>query len=444
LNTIPDHHRWFAEARYGMFIHWGPYSAIGRGEQVLFREHLDQRQYERDACAWNPQAFHAQAWAQAAVDGGYRYAVLTTRHHDGYCLWDSKQTDYTSVRQAPKRDFVREYVDAFRDAGLRVGLYYSLADWRTAAYWNDPADDPDGWASFRGVVHEQVRELLTDYGQIDVLWFDGAWPHSAKEWDSEQIDRMARALQSHILVNNRLDSGKVFGLHGDEPVENAGHSATLGDFGTPEHHITPDPNRLWESCQTTTHRLWGYATGEHWRTAEQWLDFLCESASQGGNLLLNVGPDGEGRLPQAYIERNARVGDWLRHHGEAIYATQRGDVGEFITRGYQTRRDNTLYLIMRFWPAQSTLRIAELDGRVERATLLHPATSLRVEQDDDAIVLHGLPADKPCDLYPVIRLDFAEPPQAKGWAADRLWQGDPRCFVTWAQQDRIADDAAGT
>lgn len=171
---------WFEAARYGLFIHWGPYASWGRGEQVLFREHLDQTAYAGRACAWTPAAMDARAWASAAVEGGFRYAVFTARHHDGYCLWDSTTTDYTSVRQAASRDFVRDYVEAFRAAGLRVGLYYSLADWRLPAYWGGPEHDAAGFDAYIHYVHRQVDELMTGYGEIDVLWFDGAWPHSAQ------------------------------------------------------------------------------------------------------------------------------------------------------------------------------------------------------------------------------------------------------------------------
>ena len=277
---------WFSASRFGIFIHWGPYAAEGRGEQVLFREHLNQREYARMACAWNPQGFDAKALVRLAKEAGAKYCVFTTRHHDGYCLWDSELTDYSSTMQAPRRDFVGEYVEACREAGLAVGLYYSLADWRIPAYWLGEAKDPDGWRSFREYVHGQVGELLTRYGKIDVLWFDGPWPHSAKQWDAAGLTEKIRAWQPEILINNRMDAGAQVG-----GCEQAGTSALLGDFGTPEHQIVAESDRPWESCQVTTWRLWGFARGEHYRPAAQLLDLLCESASKGGNLLLNIGPD---------------------------------------------------------------------------------------------------------------------------------------------------------
>ena len=418
-SSIPQHWRWFPQSRFGLFIHWGPYAAHGLGEQVLFREHLDQREYSAAACAWNPQHFDAWAWADVAKRAGMRYAVLTSRHHDGFCLWDCACTDYSSARQAAGRDFVRQYVDAFRAAGLRVGLYYSLCDWRIPAYWEGPEHDPDGWRVYRDYVHNQVRELLTNYGRIDVFWFDGAWPYSAETWGGRELLAMMRNLQPHILINNRV---------GDPP----GRPGGLGDFGTPEHHITPEPGWLWESCQVSVWRLWGYAAGERWRPADVLLDMLVEAASKGGNLILNVGPDGEGRFPEPFIERMLQIGQWLAVHGEAIYETEGGGICEMVTRGYQTVKGNNLYLIIRFWDRRTTFRLAGLATRVRRATLLSSGQELGVEQSEDVLLLHGLPEQPPTHLFPVIKLDCDGPPAPRAWAADRLWQGNPRRMTAWA------------
>ena len=428
-----DPRGWFNDARYGMFLHWGPYAEWGRGEQVLFREHLDPREYERRACAWNPRHFDAEAWAAAAVEGGFRYAVLTTRHHDGYCLWDTATTDYSSVEQAPGRDFVREYVEALRSAGLRVGLYYSLADWRVPSYWAGPERDADGFAAFREYVHRQVRELMSGYGPIDVLWFDGAWPHSAERWRSRELVEMIRKLQPNVMINNRLDAEAQVPTGA---IEAAGASADLGDFSTPEHVVVADPHRPWESCQVTTQRLWGFAIGEWWRPAHQWLDLLCQSASRGGNLLLNVGIDADGRLPRPFLESNRAVGRWLSRHGEAIYGTTRGDVTEFVTRGYQTRRGNTLYLILRFDDGRPELRLSGFARPPTAAHYLGTGTplSLRTEPDPDAFVIEGLPDRSREELYPVIELEFASAPEPAPWASDRLWQGNPTRMIPWAER----------
>jgi alpha-L-fucosidase len=414
-----------------MFIHWGPYSVYGRGEQVLFREHLDQREYGENACRWQPARYDPAQWAAVARDAGMKYAVLTSRHHDGFCLWNSRVTDYSSAAQAPRRDLVGEYVAAFRAAGLRVGLYYSLADWRIPAYWEGPAHDPAGWEAFRDYVHAQVRELLTHYGKIDVLWFDGAWPHSAEEWRSRELLAMIRSLQPEILVNNRL--GRVTdGDEGAEPGEGVGKSRQLGDFGTPEHQITAEAGRLWESCQVTTWRLWGYTIGERWRPADVLLDMLIEAAGKGGNLLLNVGPDAEGELPPEFVARAAAIGEWMAVHGEAIYGSEPGDVCEFITYGRQTRKGNNLYLVIRFWDGRETLTLAGLETRVLRATLLTTGQELAFQQSADYLTVSGLPPRSPTPLFPVVKLECDGPPAPRPWAKERLWGGDPRRMTAWA------------
>jgi alpha-L-fucosidase len=431
IDSVPEKWRWFPESRFGMFIHWGAYAAYGRGEQVLFREHLDQKEYGEAACRWNPQQYDAAAWAHTAKRAGMKYAVLTTRHHDGFCLWDSKYTDYSVGKQAPKRDFVREFADAFRAAGLRVGLYYSLADWRIPAYWEGPENDPEGWEGFRTYVHNQVEELLTDYGKIDIMWFDGAWPQNAVEWRGPELVEKMRALQPDLLINNRL--GSIPAPAGEHVDGGAGPGTSeLGDFGTPEHRIAADPGRLWESCQVSTWRLWGYTIGERWRPPEQLLDMLVQAASMGGNLLLNVGPDGDGRLPAAFGTQAEAIGRWMETHGEVIYGSEGGDVCEMITRGYQVVKGNKLYLVIRYWDRRPELRLAGLATGVKRAKLLTTEQELEVEQNGDVLLLKGLPAEQPTSLFPVIEIECEDVPKASDWAVDRLWGGDPRRMTGWA------------
>ena len=422
--AIPDKWRWFPESRYGLFVHWGPYAAYGRGEQVLFREHLDPLEYEMRACAWNPAHYDPELWAETAKRAGFRYAVLTTRHHDGYCLWDTATTTYSSTAQAPKRDFVGEFVEAFRSAGLRIGLYYSLLDWRIPAWFEGPEGDPSAWATMRGYIHSQVEELLSNYGTIDLFWFDGVWPRTREDLAADELVARMRALQPALLINNRLG--------GQES----------GDIGTPEHHIQAE-NRLWESCQVSTWRLWGHAIGERWRPTDRLLDMLCECASKGGNLLLNVGPQADGQLPPDFVTRALDIGRWLDVHGEAVYGTDGGDVTEFITRGWQTTKGNDLYLIFRFWDGCPTLRLADLTTPVERVELLTTGQMLPFDQQGDELFVYALPRIPPTQLLPVIKISCSDRPQANQWGRERLWNGDPQRVADWARQRGTSVEVGG-
>lgn len=438
--VVPDKWKWFTESRYGLFIHWGPYAQWGRGEQVLFREHLNHEEYAKQACAWNPEHFDPELWAYTAKKAGFKYACLTTRHHDGFCLWDSAYTDYSSAKQAAGRDFVKEYTEAFRKAGLRVGLYYSWIDWRLPAYFDGPQKDPEGWERVRTYLHNQVKELLTNYGQIDHFFFDGVWPRNADDLQSVELLEEMRKLQPNILINNRLGySNKIEGHRADGGI-GAGDSDTLGDFGTPEHAIASEATRLWESCQVTTWRLWSHVIGERWRNTDVLLDMLCECAEKGGkhggNLLLNVGPTADGQLPPEFVERALEIGRWLDVHGEAIYGTDGGSLTEFITRGRQTMKDNKLYLIIRFWDGRPELRLADLTSRVLDVELLTTGQSLPFEQDGDTLIINGLPREAPTRLFPVIRITCDGKPTTNDWGEYRLWEGDPERVAAWARERR--------
>jgi|APSaa5957512622_1039677.scaffolds.fasta_scaffold09992_3 alpha-L-fucosidase len=416
---VPQKWKWFSESRFGLFIHWGPYARLGRGEQVANRENIDQGEYAQMACEWNPRYYDPRTWADVALRAGMKYAVLTTRHHDGYCLWDTKTTDYSSGRQAPGRDFVAEYVEAFREAGLRVGLYYSVADFRIPAFWTGPERDPEGFARFRDYFHAQVRELLTNYGQIDVIWFDKAEHHSARDWKSPELVEMMRELQPNILINQRIGSLPAAEIPADErqgDVTEGSDSVRLGDFANSEHSTRAHPGMLWESCLVPTWRLWGYAPGERWKPADQLLDSLVEVASKKGNLLMNVGPDGEGRIPPEFIARSEAIGRWLEVHGECIYGSEGGNVCEFVTYGHQIVRGNDLYLIIRFWDRRDCMRLAGLATRVRRAVLITNGQELPFEQGDGEITIRELPLDPPTSLFPVIRLECEGKPERASWS----------------------------
>ncbi len=430
----PEYWKWFTDGKFGLFLHFGPYAEVGRGEQVLFREHMDHDAYKDMAVAWNPTLFDAAQWAAAAKNMGVKYVCLTTRHHDGYCMWDSKYTDYTSMQQAPKRDFVREYAEAFRAQGLKIGLYYSWLDWRLPAFFEGPLVNPQGFAKVKEYLHNQVEELLTNYGKIDYFFFDGAWPRTEEELESKNLLDKMRALQPHIIVNNRLGTASPTAKANADGGLGAGESKKLGDFGTPEHNITADKDRLWESCQVTTWRLWGYARGERWRNADFLLDMLCECVEKGGNMLLNVGPQSDGTLPPEFLQRAAEIGSWLNIHGECIYGAQQGDLIEFVTRGRQTVKGNCLYLIFRFWDGLPTMRIADICNEIKSVTLLTTGQKIAFHKQGDVLYLEGLPVERPTALFPVIRVECEGAPVSNQWGRERLWSGDPQRVADWARQ----------
>lgn len=440
--NIPQKWKWFHNDRYGLFIHWGPYSVYGRGEQIAFREHLDLLEYEKVACKWNPMEFDAKKWAKTAKNAGFKYACFTTKHHDGYCMWDTKFTDYSSASQAPKRDFVREYVDSFRAEGLKIGLYYSWMDWRLPIYFEGPEEDKEAWESYKQYMHGQVEELLSNYGKIDYFFFDGVWPRNAEDLGSLELVEKMRKLQPDILINDRLGYDKKLDENTDGGI-GAGGAKNLGDFGTPERSVVADRVRMWESCQVSTWRLWGYTKGERFLDADKLLDVLCECTEKGGNLLLNVGPDRDGRFPDEFNERALKIGEWLRKHGEAIYGHGEGNLTEFVTHGYQTIKGNNMYLIFRFWDGEPTLRLADILTPVKNVTLLTTSEKLGFRQSGDVLYIDGLPSESPDELFPVIKIEFEGKPQTNQWGRERLWEGDPKRAAAWAKMRGTTTNALG-
>ena len=422
MRSIAVGQDWFRKARFGLFIHWGIYSLLGRGEQVLFREHLDPGEYRKLAWRFKPSKFDARKWAAIAKEAGMKYAVLTTKHHDGFCLFDTATTDYSSAKTAAERDFVAEYVRAFRAVGLRVGLYFSLADWGYPAYFRGPEKAASGFRSFLKMTHEQVRELCTKYGRIDLFWFDGAWPHAPVVWQGKRLVKMIRTLQPGIVINNRLDQHQ--------------RSSNTGDYHTPEQHIPGtvggQGGRPWESCITMTHRWWGWHPGDRrWKSAADIVTTLCNVANGGGNLLLNVGPKPDGTLPVPFVRAVREVGRWLKTNGEAIYGTE-GGVCETVSIGFMTVKNSAVYLLVTFWPGEE-VHICGLKNRVRSARILGRRGRLTVARHGEHIYIRGLPRKAPDPYCTVIKLNVEGMPAAYSWAVDRLWQGDASRMAKWAE-----------
>lgn len=387
---VPERLKWWIEARFGMFIHWGLYAIPARGEWVMFFERIPKSEYAKFARKFNPKRFNADEWVSLAKEAGMRYIVLTTRHHDGFCLWDSKVSDFTSVKSAAKRDFIAEYVEACRKAGLRVGFYYSLLDWRWPEYWEGPTKNPEGWAKFREYVHEQVRELMSNYGKIDILWYDGAWPYTSEDWQSQRLNSMVRSLQPDIIINNR--------------------SGLPEDFETPEQQIRYF-DRPWESCMTIDESWWGYHAGDkHLKSPLEIIRLLVRCVAGNGNLLFNVGPKADGSIPEKYKRRLKVVGEWLKKNGESIYGAGAAPFGASHL-GLVTAKGNVIYVHVLYWPGKEAC-VAGIKNKVVKAHLLATEKSLPFEQRGDRLFIRGLPKTPPDPIDTVIMLELEGKPEA--------------------------------
>jgi len=336
-NAYKKRMEWYQHDRFGMFIHWGIYAIPARGEWVRNREKLTIEEYQKYFDAFDPTGYDPKEWAKLAKHAGMKYAVLTAKHHDGFCLFDSKLTEYKATNTKAGRDLIKEYADAFRAEGIKVGLYYSIIDWHHPDYphyedaihpmrGNEEYKDhaaSENFDRYLDYMHGQVREICTNYGKIDVLWFDYSYGQmSGEKWRATELVRMVRSLQPDVLIDNRLEvSGEGFGsLLTDNPAEYS------GDFVSPEQIIPPEGIRsqkgepvAWEACVTLNNN-WGYAAHDHdWKNSKTVVRKLVECVSKGGNLLLNVGPDAKGRIPKESVQILTEVGDWMQKNSASIY-----------------------------------------------------------------------------------------------------------------------------
>jgi alpha-L-fucosidase len=399
---------WFVHDRFGLFIHWGIYAAAARHEWVRHRERLTEEQYRRYFDHFDPDLFDPQAWASLARRAGMRYMVVTSKHHDGFCLWDSALTDYKAPNTPARRDLLRPLLDAFRAEGLRVGLYHSLIDWHHPDFPVDGLHPQRDDLAFRererhrdmrryvAYLHGQVRELLTGYGRIDYMWFDFSYPgqdwgwskgKGREDWQSEELEALVRRLQPHILLNDRLDLGR--GIRTPEQVQ--------------PRRSQPGTYQLWEACQTMN-GSWGYDRDNlDWKPADLLLRMLIDGVAKGGNLLLNVGPTARGEIDPRSQERLLAIGDWLRRHGRAIYGCGESAFSPPEDCRY-TQRGDRLYLHLFSWPFRH-LHLDGLAGRVAYAQFLHDASEVRWhERADKGGLTVELPVQRPDVLVPVVEL----------------------------------------
>ena len=408
---------WWREARFGMFIHWGLYAVPagewqGRtdfGEWIRNNAKIPIDVYDQFRTRFNPTAYDADAWVRMAKGAGMKYIVITTKHHDGFALFDSKQGDFNVMATPYRRDVIKALVEACRRHGVRIGFYYSIMDWHHADYlprrdWEK--DRPAAGADFeRYVVYmkAQLRELLTNYGPIDILWFDGQWESTWTASHGRDLYAYVRSLQPNIVINNRV-GGK------------------MGDFGTPEQEIpaTGQPGLDWETCMTMNGN-WGYNRADKsFKPTSVLVRNLVDIASKGGNFLLNVGPQADGRFPAESVERLAAIGQWMSKNGVSIYGTEASPFPK-LPWGRATRRAlpgnvTRLYLHVFDWPADGTLVVSGLMNQPRRAFVLGETGErpLRIDRRADGVAL-SVPVAAPDAIDSVIVLDIDGPPSVAGY-----------------------------
>jgi len=420
----PADTRWFTRDRFGLFIHWGLYALPARHEWVRNQERISNEDYEKYFTRFDPDLYDPGAWADAAAGAGMKYFVVTSKHHEGFCLWDSKLTDYKATNTPAKRDLLKPMVEAFRKRGLKVGFYHSLLDWHHPEYTTDiPHPQRDDEARIKGdakrdlrkyveYLHGQSRELLTKFGKIDILWYDfsvgpgGRFKGKGKdEWQSEKLIKLVRKLQPQILLNDRLQIDQ--------------------DLKTPEQYLPREWVRVngrpvvWEACHTFG-GSWGYHRDEEsWKSLDQLVQLLIECVSKGGNLLLNVGPTGRGEFDARALERLKGMGEWMRRHGRSIYGCTQAPAEYAVpadcryTFNPDTRR---LYLHLFNWPFRH-LHLDGMAGKVAYAQLLHDASEVkmlsRIPEEDygamkgtpkPSVLTLELPVKKPAVTVPVVEL----------------------------------------
>ena len=391
--------KWFNHARFGMFIHWGlnslPHRAPEPSGGVLGQRLLDADAYAPVAGRFRPTKFDPDAWVALAKEAGMKYIVLTTRGHNGFCIFDSKVSDFTSVKTAAGRDFVADFVRACRRGGMKIGFYYSLLDWRFPGYFKGPEKDPEGWQECVRYAHAQVRELCTQYGKIDILWYDGGWVPWATDvaewwhvspsdvWRVRALNREVRRLQPHILINKR--------------------GGPVGDFDTPEQHITASaPGRSWESCMTMNDNWYYRAQDRNWKSRTELIHNLATCAAGGGNYLLDVGPRPDGAIPAAAVKRLKEIGAWMKANGEAIHGAARtGFDPQHV--GVASARGNVVYLHVFNWPGEQ-ICLPGVSPRVSSAHFLATGRKTGVAQDRDRLILYDLPGKAPDESDTVIAL----------------------------------------
>jgi alpha-L-fucosidase len=418
---------WFRDARFGMFIHWGVYSVPAGewdgkknyGEWFLEETKMPVSQYEKFAGQFNPVKFDAKAWVRMAKDAGMKYLVITSKHHDGFGIYRSELTDWCMKRTPFQRDPLKELADACKEAGLTFCFYHSIMDWHhpdwgTRRKWNDVATGTPDMDRYVGFMKGQLKELLTNYGPIGILWFDGEWEAPWNNQRGLDLYNYVRGLQPNIIINNRVGKGRA-GMSGMDQGQG------VGDYGTPEQEIPPTGFGAgvdWESCMTMNNH-WGYnQNDQNWKSTRTLIRNLIDCASKGGNYLLNIGPTAEGAFPEVSIQRLAEIGQWMKVNQEAIYGTTASPFKK-LAWGKCTQKPGKLYLHVFDWPKDGKLAVP-IANQVSQAYLLanrNEALGVARKEGEEAGLSITVPGAAPDAHATVVVLEIAGAPQVVATSA---------------------------
>lgn len=398
----------FSELRYGLFLHYGLYSLLGRGEWVWNKEGIPRNEYVALKERFQAEAFNAPAICKLARQAGMRYIVLTTMHHDGFRLYPTSLSDFHVGNSPCQRDLVKELVDAARAEGLAIGLYHSLNNWHDRPDSVGALESQDNYEVFLEATMARLEELVRRYQPINVLWYDGWWPFNAEGWQAEQMNERMRKIQPDLIFNGR--------------------NGLPGDFATPEGHLSaPKPWRPWEAC-ISLNDSWGHHSGDtNWKTPSDLIQMLATVARGRGNLLLNAPVLPDGSLPEPFQETTLKVGEWLRENGEAIFDVERFDIdlqhradhrGDLSHHGIYTASGHNMYLILQKNPA-TAFALNGLETKVEQVTLCD-GTPLPFQQQDRRLLLQEPVPERADGLPLVLRFSCTEEPRIYGTGGLRL------------------------
>ena len=391
-----------------MFIHWGIYAVAGRGEWLRQTEQVPEEEYKKQIPKFTAKKFDPKAWAKLARETGMKYVVFTTKHHDGFCMFDAHNTDWKVTNSPAKRDVLKELTEAFLAEGLKVGFYYSIMDWHHPDYLprmnfevETRPSEGHNVMDYIAYMRDQIHQLLTEYGEAPfVLWYDGGWMNAPEELGAAETNALARKWKPGLLINDRHHTKEDL----ITPEQRVPATGILDADGKPA---------LWEACMTMTSHWWGYDRNEtKFKEPEYLIQTLVDMVSKGGNYLLNIGPDAEGVIQPEFVERMKAIGKWMDKYGEAIYGTTASPFGKLPFFGKVTVKGTRLYVHLFVWPKKLEIRLPNLKNNIEKVTLLQSTDVVKAVRDGADWVLE-LPENQPDPVVSVLAVDLDGVPQVE-------------------------------